>query len=94
MSSKQTEMLSLYDYLGRAAGAKLGKQVAAYAKVRKAKYGTKEVNHHGYQGLIQTYTREFLDEYFKVEKIFTSKQEDLVEINSLLLQDANLIPII
>ena len=36
MLNKQVEMLSLYDYLGHAAGKKLGEQVAAYAKIRKA----------------------------------------------------------
>ena len=55
-------MLSLYDYLKRPAGSVLGKQVAEYAKLRKAKYGTKEVNHHGYQGIIHTYTKAFLEE--------------------------------
>ena len=62
MSNNQVEMLSLYDYLGRAAGDKLGKQVAAYAKLRKARYGTKEVSHFGYHGIVQTYTKRFLDE--------------------------------
>jgi len=94
MSNNQVEMLSLYDYLGCAAGKKLGEQVAAYAKLRKARYGTKEVSHFGYHGVVQTYTKAFLDECFNAKKIFEPKQEDLVEINTLLLQDANLIPII
>jgi hypothetical protein len=77
-------MLSLYDYLKRPAGSVLGKQVAAYAKLRKAKYGTKEVNHHGYQGIIHTYTKAFLDECFSAKKVFDPKQEDLTEINTQL----------
>jgi hypothetical protein len=94
MSSNQTEMLSLYDYLGHAAGKKLGEQVAAYAKIRKAKCRTRSVSNPAYQGKVMLYTKEFLDECFNTKKVFEPKQEDLVEINSLLLQDANLIPII
>ena len=76
LNKQQPEMLSLYDYLGRAAGRKLGEQVAAYAKIRKARYGTKEVSHHGYQGIVQTYTKTFLDECFNAKKVFEPKQED------------------
>ena len=85
LNKQTTEMLSLYDYLGRAAGNKLGEQVAAYAKLRKAKYGTKEVSHIGYQGIVQTYTKAFLDECFNTRKIFTPQQEDLTEINTQLM---------
>jgi hypothetical protein len=88
MSNNQVEMLSLYDYLGRAAGKKLGEQVAAYAKLRKARYGTKEVSHFGYHGTVQTYTKRFLDECFTAKKVFEPVQEDLTEINTQLLQDS------
>jgi hypothetical protein len=89
MLNKQPEMMSLYDYLGRAAGNKLGKQVSEYAKLRKARYGVKEVNHHGYQGLVQIYTKAFLDECFNAKKVFEPKHEDLTEINTQLIQDSN-----
>jgi hypothetical protein len=88
LNKQTTEMLSLYDYLGRAAGDKLGKQVAAYAKLRKARYGTKEVSHFGYQGIVQTYTKAFLDECFNAKKLFEPKQEDLTEINTELMNDS------
>jgi hypothetical protein len=89
LNKQQPAMLSLYDYLGRAAGNKLGEQVAAYAKLRKARYGTKEVNHRGYRGLVQTYTKDFLDECFNAKKVFEPKHEDLTEINTQLMQDSN-----
>ena len=63
-------MLSLYDYLGRAAGSELGKQVADYASVRKTKFGTKTINVPTFKGKIMVYTKEFLDEFFIVQKIF------------------------
>ena len=91
MLNKQVEMLSLYEYLKRPAGSKLGKQVAAYAALRKAKYGTKHVSNPGYQGEVMTYTKAFLDECFNAKKVFEPKQEDLTEINTQLLQDANLV---
>jgi len=91
MSNKQVEMLSLYDYLGHAAGKKLGEQVAAYAKLRKARYGTKQVSNPAYQGEVMVYTKAFLDECFNAKKVFTPVQEDLTEINTLLLQDSNLV---
>ena len=40
----QNTMLSLYDYLGRAAGSTLGKQVADCAKKKKIKSQKKKVN--------------------------------------------------
>ena len=77
-------MLSLYDYLGKAAGKQLGEQVAAYAKIRKAKYGTKQVSNPAYQGEVMVYTKAFLDECFNAKKLFEPKQEDLTEINTQL----------
>ena len=84
---KKVEMLSLYDYLGRAAGSKLGKKVSDYAVIRKQKYQVKNIENPAYQGEIMMYSKEFLDEYFKVEKIFLSK-EDYTEINTQLMEDS------
>jgi len=81
---KKVEMLSLFDYLKRPAGSQLGEQVAAYAKLRKAKYGTKQVSNPVYQGEVMVYTKAFLDECFNAKKLFDPKQEDLTEINTQL----------
>ena len=85
ITEKKTEMMSLYDYLGYPAGNKLGKQVAAYAKIRKTKFGTREVNNRSYKGIVHTYTKEFLNECFNAKKVFEPKQEDLTEINTQLM---------
>ena len=66
-------MMSLYDYLGRAAGTELGKKVAAYAKLRNQKFTQKDLDHPGYTGQVQMYTKEFIEEYFKVSKIFNTE---------------------
>ena len=63
-------MMSLYDYLGKAAGSELGAKVAAYAQVRKQKFTQKDIDIPTYTGKIQMYKEEFLKEYFNVEAIF------------------------
>ena len=63
-------MMSLYDYLERAAGAELGKKVAAYAQLRNQKFAQRDIDTPNYQGTIQLYEKEFIEEYFKVEEIF------------------------
>lgn len=63
-------MMSLYDYLGKAGGAALGDKVNAYAQLRKQPYKTRNISNPVYTGEVFLYTREFLDEYFKVQEIF------------------------
>jgi hypothetical protein len=68
MSNKvMLEFLSLYDYLGKAAGPELGKQVADYAKERKAQHRKRYVSNKKYAGEVLLYTKEFLDEYFEMQ---------------------------
>ena len=59
------EMVSLYDYLGRAAGPDLGKQVATAAAKAGVKSEIREVSNIKYTGPIMLYPRSFLDLYFK-----------------------------
>ena len=87
MLNKQTEMMSLYDYLGYPAGEKLGEQVGAYATIRKAKCGVRHVSTKTYKGPVMLYTKEFLDEYFKVKEVFTDKT-DYTEINTQLMEES------
>ena len=59
------KMVSLYDYLGRAAGPDLGKQVATAAAKAGVKSEIREVSNVKYTGPIMLYPRSFLDLYFK-----------------------------
>ena len=59
------EMISLYDYLGRAAGPDLGKQVAYAAAKAKIKSEIREVSNPKYRGPIMLYPKSFLDLYFR-----------------------------
>lgn len=66
-------MISLYDYLGRPAGSRLGKQVAEYAKIVGARRSTKIVAHSPYSnGTIFMYEKPFLDQFFKVKALFNN----------------------
>ena len=42
--NQQTELISLYDYLGKAAGKELGGKVYQFANIMGAKTGTKTVS--------------------------------------------------
>ena len=59
------EMISLYDYLGRAAGSDLGKQVVTAAAKAGVKHEIREVSNPKYKGHIMLYPKSFLDLYFK-----------------------------
>ena len=62
---KNMEMISLYDYLGRAAGPDLGKQVATAAAKTGVKHEIREVSNSKYTGPIMLYPKSFLELYFK-----------------------------
>ena len=59
------EMMSLYDYLGHAAGADLGQQVAYAAAKAGVVTETRQVSNPVYKGPVMLYPRSFLDLYFK-----------------------------
>lgn len=59
-----TNFMSLYDYLGKAAGPTLGKQVFAFAKTEHQKVMTKHVNQGGFNGKVLCYDPYFLERYF------------------------------
>jgi len=56
--------MSLYDYLGRAAGSELGQRVAAAATQNKVKIETRQVSNAKYTGDIMLYPKSFLDQFF------------------------------
>ena len=53
----EKEMLSLYDYLGRAAGPDLGEEVAKAATAEKIKISAKYVSNPKYSGEILMYPK-------------------------------------
>jgi hypothetical protein len=72
--------MSLYDYLGRAAGGELGKVVYKRAKELNIPTSTTEVKNSKYEGKIILYPKSFLEEYFNTvqeEYIFNKSNDDL-----------------
>ena len=57
--------ISLYDYLGRAAGKTLGKQVAEVATSMGIKIQTRIISNPLYSGEVCLYPETFLALYFK-----------------------------
>ena len=74
MEEQKPYMMSLYDYLGTAAGSELGKQVAETAVQLKETIQKRYVTNTRYKGEILLYRREFLDEYFG-KKIYEGEQK-------------------
>ena len=64
LGNLDSQMISLYDYLGHAAGSDLGKKVAYAAAKAGIKSEIREVSHVGYKGPIMLYPRDFLDNFF------------------------------
>tara|TARA_B100000575_G_scaffold238013_1_gene200310 strand:- start:191 stop:625 length:435 start_codon:yes stop_codon:yes gene_type:complete len=59
------EKISLYDYLGHAAGSDVGQQVAYAAAKAGVMTETRQVSNPVYKGPVMLYPRSFLDLYFK-----------------------------
>ena len=62
--------ISLFDYLGKAAGPALGDRVNTYSQIHKQPFKQREISNPAYTGKVFLYKKSFLDEFFKVEKIF------------------------
>lgn len=61
-------LISLYDYLGYAAGSELGKEVATAATKAKEKIGKRYITNTRYKGEVLLYRKEFLQEYFSTKQ--------------------------
>jgi len=62
------KLVSLFEYLGRAAGAELGKQVATAATRAHETMDIRIVNTKTYKGKVMLYREIFLDEYFQKKR--------------------------
>lgn len=65
-NNETNELVSLYDYLGKAAGSVLGKQVYEAAKQEKLQLETRKVETPYYTGPVLLYPKQFLDQYFNL----------------------------
>ena len=75
----QVKLMSLYDYLGKAAGGELGLKVNTAARKANVERGTRIVSNPKYTGNIFTYPKDFLDGFFQVpnpDELYASMNDD------------------
>ena len=80
--SKNTEMLSLYDYLGKRAGKELGGEVtkAAITHPKHIQLSSREISNPVYSGKVTLYPKWFLDEYFNKSTSSTPEDDDFSDL--------------
>jgi hypothetical protein len=66
----QENYISLYDYLGKAAGVELGKQIYEYAKIKNIKPQIREIKNPKYTGKVMLYPKSLIHEFFQIKKSF------------------------
>jgi hypothetical protein len=82
----KTEYLSLYDFLGKAAGNDLGKEVASAAYQAGVKMQEREISNPKYTGKVHLYPKDFLEFYFREPQ--SIHMEDLPgELNRVIDED-------
>jgi hypothetical protein len=70
------EYLSLYEFLGRAAGSNLGLKIHQIASRNGITIGERNVSNRKYTGKIKTYPKSFLVGFFSDKNQPTSTQEE------------------
>ena len=64
ITSDSLSMVSLFDYLGHAAGKNLGREVAVQAIKNNIPTQTRQVSNKKYTGLVTLYPKFFLEQFF------------------------------
>ena len=85
MEIKEEPTVSLFDYLGYAAGARLGKQVAEAAVRCNEKIAKKAISTRTYTGDVLMYRPQFLKEFFNSKQNFDTigSSEILISISDI-----------
>tara|TARA_R110001632_G_scaffold85794_1_gene187989 strand:- start:574 stop:888 length:315 start_codon:yes stop_codon:yes gene_type:complete len=72
----QSDMVSLHDYYGRAQGKERGLEIWGMAKEDGVCTANQKVDQGGYEGLVNTYPRTWLDKIALIDLAMLSNQED------------------
>ena len=85
MEIKEEPTVSLFDYLGYAAGPRLGKQVAEAAVRCNEKIAKKAISTRTYTGDVLMYRPQFLKEFFNSKQNFDTigSSEILISISDI-----------
>ena len=73
------EYLSLFDFLGKAAGEKLGKEVKQEADKQEILTQIREISNPKYTGTVLLYPKDFLEFYFREPE--SNLMDELVDLN-------------
>jgi hypothetical protein len=65
---QEVEMVSLFDFLGHAAGAALGAAVYGVANRTREKVDIRIIETKTYKGKVMLYRKAFLNDYFKAKQ--------------------------
>lgn len=90
MEIKEEPTVSLFDYLGYAAGARLGKQVAEAAVRCNEKIAKKAISTRTYTGDVLMYRPQFLKEFFNSKQNFDTMESSEILISISDIQDYKL----
>ena len=90
MEIKEEPTVSLFDYLGYAAGARLGKQVAEAAVRCNEKIAKKAISTRTYTGDVLMYRPQFLKEFFNNKQNFDTIESSEILISISDIQDYKL----
>ena len=90
MEIKEEPTVSLFDYLGYAAGARLGKQVAEAAVRCNEKIAKKAISTRTYTGDVLMYRPQFLKEFFNSKQNFDTIESSEILISISDIQDYKL----
>ena len=74
--------MSLYNFLGKAAGPALGKEIYKEASLQKIPFGEKHINNSRYAGRVLIYPVTWLEKYFEHPPVpRKNKDEERVEFS-------------
>ena len=72
------KLMSLYDFLGKAAGPELGKQINIVFKKNfpELNISRRYVDNQKYKGYVHLYPKWFLEQYFRNSKQYKNPEEN------------------
>ena len=72
----QSDMVSLYDYYGRGQGKERGLEIWGMAKEDGVNTANQKVDQGGYEGLVNTYPRTWLDKIAFMDLAIASNRDE------------------
>lgn len=65
----ENTMISLFDYLGKAAGGELGAECEKFHRIMNLPSSNKYIEQGSYKGNVKTYLRENLNKFFLISDV-------------------------